>query len=89
MEINHISITVQDEGMDTFEYKISASYHWINLGCHPYITLFLPNDPAARKAVLSRLRSSFNRAVDEALKAEDLAGLDAERAEPELVGSTT
>ncbi|KKL39739.1 hypothetical protein LCGC14_2368190 [marine sediment metagenome] len=88
MDINHTSMTVENTGLDQFEYKISANYHWLNLGFNPYITLFLPSDPAARKAVLSRLRSSFNRAVDEALKAEDLAGLDAEVAEPELAGST-
>ncbi len=87
MEINHVPVSLRHGRLDQFEYGHSGGVYWLNLGGSPYISLFLPDNPLQRKAVLLALRSSLNESVDKALKADDLAALDAEVAEPELAGS--
>lgn len=69
---------------------------WLQLysGVSPFISMLLPDDHEARSAVLAGLRSSLNKAIDEAeavaaaLKAEDLPALDAKAADPEPLRST-
>lgn len=91
MEINHIATFLREEGDGVFSYDSDEGYHWLSVTStksNPCLTFHLPVHPVTRKAVLLEMRSTCNKAVDEALKAEDLAGLDAEVVERELVGST-
>ncbi len=91
MDINHISTFLREDGDGVFSYQRDGNYHWLwmkSTKSGECLSFHLPDHPVTRRAVLLRMKSTFNEAVDEALKAEDLAGLDAEVAEPELVGST-
>ena len=91
MENTSICFRLNGESDATFIYHQNEGTNWFWMGFGSsggYLTFFLPNNPLQRKAVLLELRSSLNEAVDEAMKADDLAGLDAEAGEPELVGST-
>ncbi len=83
-----------DGGDPTPRFEYQAGWLKIGNGHQTLVSMHLPYDADKRAAVISRLRTSFNTAIDQAeaadaaLKADDLAGLDAKAAEPELAGRT-
>ncbi len=53
-------------------------------GANSFITMFLPDDCEARAAMLAGMRSSLNKAIDEA----EAVACCGEVAEPELAGGS-
>ncbi len=91
MDISHISTFLREEGDGVFSYDRGGTYHWLRINATApggYFTFHLPDHPVTRRTVLLEMRSTVNEAIDQALKADDLAGLDAEVAEPELARRT-
>ena len=89
MEFYEIIFFIRDDSPKLlFEYWGSGKDEpgWLKLmsGCSPFVSLHLPNDREARAAVLAGMRSSLNKAIDQA--EADAVPLDAEVVEPELAG---
>ncbi len=95
MDFYEITFFINDDNpAPRFEYQASDQAGWLKIGNgrQTLVAMHLPFDAAKRAAVISKLRTSFNTAIDQAeaadaaLKAEGLDGLDAETAEPALAG---